>query len=204
MGRLVGGIALCVIALILLVGGLGIGVAATWMASRSPVAESEAPGSVTFDASHGAYVVALGTAEESWNKWEMSGSERREKFRVRDGDVIAARCTINHPKGEDEKVRGDRQVSSITFGSGYASIGTFDGRNGETTIECVFDPPTEARLSDGKTLGKRDVPRRAPFMVHESEGLLGTLGWVLLGVGLSCAALGTVQILRATVWRKPS
>lgn len=203
VGTLIGGIAIAVVALVLLLSGIGAQTASVWLNKRNPVAETQGPGKLSFDASDNTYVIALGTSEESWSNFELSKSERWEKFRVYDGDVNAARCTIDHPSGKDERKRGDRQVTSVTLGVAYASVGRFDGRGGKTTVECTFDPPTVTRFGDGENLGKRKVERTVPFMVHRTGGWLSTLGWIAIGAAVLLGALALWLILKATALRKP-
>jgi hypothetical protein len=123
----------------------------------------------------------------------LSRTERRQKFRVRDSDASQARCTIAHPGGATSRVRGDRQTVSETVGTTYATVGEFDGRSGTTQVDCRFDPPKDL-------LG---TVTEAPLMVHEANSSLRYVTWGLfLGV-FGFAGLGTLLILRGTVWRKP-
>ena len=158
---------------------------------NNAVAEGRAPGKLSFNADSKRYVVAL-SAKPDGIFDGLSRTERRRRFRVRESDVSEARCTIAHPGGATSRVRGDRQTISETVGNVYATVGEFDGKGGPTTVACRFDPPKDL-------LGTRT---ETPLMVHAVNSSLRYLTWGLfLGVFVF-AGLGTLLILRGTVWRK--
>jgi hypothetical protein len=157
------------------------------------VAEGRAPGTLSFTAERTRYVIALSAKPDGFFDG-LSRTERRQRFRVRDSDASQARCTIAHPGGSTSKVRGDRQTLSETVGSVYATVGEFEGRSGTTRVDCRFDPPKDLIGTTTET----------PLMVHEANSSLRYLIWGLfLGVFV-LAGLGTLLILRGTVWRRPA
>jgi hypothetical protein len=176
-----------------LIGAIAATVAGNFFLRNSAVADGRAPGTLSFDSSRKRYVIAL-SAKPDGIFDGVSRTERRRRFRVRESDVSEARCTIAHPGGSSSKVRGDRQTISESVGNVYATVGEFDGKAGTTTIDCRFDPPKDL-------IG---TPTDAPLMVHEANTRLRYLTWGLfLGV-FAFAGLGTLLILRGTVWRRPS
>lgn len=155
------------------------------------VAAGRAPGTLRFTSERKRYVIAL-SAKPDGVFDGLSRTERRRRFRVREGDASETRCTVAHPGGSTARVRGDRQGVSETVGNVYATVGEFDGRVGTTTVNCRFDPPQDL-------VGT--VTNR-PLMVHEARTSLRYLTWGLfLGVFVF-AGLGTLLILSGTVWRK--
>jgi hypothetical protein len=176
-----------------LIGAIAASVAGNVFLRNSAVADGRAPGTLSFDSGRKRYVIAL-SAKPDGIFDGLSRTERRRRFRVRDSDVSKARCTIAHPGGSTSRVRGDRQTISESVGNVYATVGEFDGKGGTTTVDCRFDPPKDL-------IG---TPTEKPLMVHEANTQLRYLTWGLfLGVFVF-AGLGTLLILRGTVWRKPS
>ncbi len=155
------------------------------------VAEGRAPGSLSFAAGSERYVIALSAKPDGFFDG-LSRTERRRKFRVRDGDASEARCTITHPGGSTSRVRGDRQTVSESVGNVYATVGEFDGTEGRTTVACRFDPPKDL-------VGTRT---ETPLMVHEANAPLRYLTWGLFIGVFVFAGLGTLLILRGTVWAR--
>jgi hypothetical protein len=153
------------------------------------VAEGRAPGALRFDAEDTRYVIAL-SAKPDGIFDGLSRFERRQKFRITEGEVAKTRCTIAHPGGSTSRVRGDRQTVRETVGNVYATVGEFDGKGGTTTVACRFDPPEDL-------LGTRT---ETPLMVHALSSLRSLSWGLLLGVFVF-AGLGTLLILRGTVWR---
>ena len=76
------------------------------------------------------------------------------------------------------------------MGSGYFTVGEFEGKAGRTAVACRFDPAKDA-------LGK---VTETPLMVHEA-GTLRYVGWGLFVGVFVLAGLGVLLILRGTVWR---
>ena len=90
-------------------------------------------------------------------------------------------------------MRGDRQTVSENVGNVYATVGEFDGKAGATTVACRFDPPKDL-------LGTRT---ETPLMVHQVNASLRYLTWGPFPGIFVFAGLGTLLILRGTVWRGP-
>jgi hypothetical protein len=191
--RVISGIAVIVLlALPCLLGAVAGTIARTAKLRTDAVAAGRAPGTLSFEARRTRYVIALSAKPDGLFDG-LSRSERRRRFRVREGDASEARCTVAHPGGSSSQVRGDRQGVSETFGNVYATIGEFDGKGGTTTVRCRFDPPKDL-------VGTRT---ERPLMVHEANSSLRYLTWGLfLGVFVF-AGLGTLLILWGTVWRRP-
>jgi hypothetical protein len=174
-----------------LIGAVAASVLGTSSLRNNAVAEGRAPGKLSFDAGSRRYVIAL-SAKPDGIFDGLTRTERRRRFRVRESDVSEARCTIAHPGGSTSRVRGDRQTISEFVGNVYATVGEFDGKGGLTTVACRFDPPQDL-------IGTRT---ETPLMVHEANSSLRYVTWGLfLGVFVF-AGLGTLLILRGTVWRK--
>ena len=192
-GRIFAGIAVILfLGVPCLIGAIVVAVGGNFYLRNNPVSEGRAPGTLTFDAGRERYVIALSAKPDGFFDG-LSRTERRRKFRVREGDANQARCTITHPDESTSQARGDRQGVSEMVGTVYATVGEFDGKGGETTVECRFDPPEDA-------LG---TPTGTPLMVHEANNALRYLQWGLfLGVFL-IAGGGTLLILQGTVWRTP-
>jgi len=190
-GRVVAGILLIVVlGLPCILGAVGVSVATTAYDRRHPTAEGRAPGSLTFRADEKRYVVALSAKPDGLFDG-LSRTERRQKFRVREGDANEARCAVAHADGTTQRLRGDRQTTSTVVGTTYATVGEFDGRGGLTVVRCSFDPPRDLLGTVTET----------PLMVHPVHQTLRILFWVLLAAGLVAVGLGVLQILRGTVWR---
>jgi len=122
----------------------------------------------------------------------LSRTERRQRYRVYDGEQSKARCSIAHPDGSTSRVRGDRQVVSESVGTGYLTVGEFDGKEGRTTVTCRFDPPEDLLGNVTET----------PLIVHPA-GSLRAIGWGLFAGVFLLAGAGTLLILWGTVWRRP-
>jgi hypothetical protein len=190
--RIIGGIAvILLLAVPCLIGAIVASVAGTVMLRNNAVAAGRAPGTLSFDADRKRYVIALSAKPDGFFDG-LSRTERRRRFRVREGEVSDTRCTIALPGGSTSRVRGDRQTVSETVGTVYATVGEFDGKGGPTKVACRFDPPKDL-------IG---TPTETPLMVHEANTPLRYATWGLfLGVFVF-AGLGTLLILQGTVWRK--
>jgi hypothetical protein len=191
--RIIGGVAvILLLAVPCLIGAIVAGVAGNVMLRKDALAAGRAPGTLSFETDRKRYVIAL-SAKPDGIFDGLTRSERRRRFRVREGDASEARCTIAHPGGSRSQVRGDRQGVSETVGNVYATVGEFDGKAGTTKVACRFSPPKDL-------IGTRT---ERPLMVHEANTPLRYATWGLfLGVFVF-AGLGTLLILRGTVWRKP-
>ncbi len=190
--RVIAGIAvILLLAVPCLIGAIVASFGVNAVLRRDAVAEGRAPGTLRFDAGAKRYVIALSAKPDGFFDG-LSRTERRRKFRVREGDASEARCTVAHPGGSTSRVRGDRQTVSETVGNVYATVGEFEGKDGPTTVACRFDPPKDL-------VGTRT---ETPLMVHEANAPLRYLTWGLfLGVFVF-AGLGTLLILRGTVWAR--
>ena len=143
--------------------------------SLDPEALGGVPGHVSLDAEEGTtYVVALGTGIVN----ETGGSTSFNTDVARD-----VRCTIRHPDGAEDSIRGDRQTSSVKRAGDYATVGRFEGRGGETEVDC------EATSKD--VFGEE---RDLPMIVHESNQTLQYVGWGLL-IGSVVVFLGCVGLI---------
>jgi len=140
--------------------------------SLNPDAQGRVPGQVTVDTDEGStYVVALGTGIIN----ETGGGS---SFNT---DVaLDVRCTILHPDGSEDSIRGDRQTSSVTRAGQYATVGKFKGKGGSTELDC-YATSTDV-FGD-----ERDLP----MIVHESNQTLQYVGYGLL--------LGSVVVTLASV-----
>jgi hypothetical protein len=164
-------------------------------ARSNAVSAGRAPGTLTFDADRERYVIALSSKLDGLFDGLRDGltrTERRQRYRVYEGEQAKARCSITHPDGSTTKVRGDRQVVGETVGTSYLTVGEFDGRRGETTVACRFDPAKDLLGNVTET----------PLIVHEATSLR-TLGWGLFAGVFLLAGAGTLLILKGTVWRRP-
>jgi hypothetical protein len=191
--RVIAGIAVILfLAAPCLIGAIVASVGGNVILRNNAVSAGRAPGKLSFDSARERYIIAL-SAKPDGIFDGRTRTERRRKFRVRESDVSEARCTVTHPNGSTTQVRGDRQTVSESVGNVYATVGEFDGKGGTTTVDCRFDPPEDL-------LGTRTD---APLMVHAANTTLRYVTWGLfLGVFVF-AGLGTLLILRGTVWRKP-
>ena len=141
-----------------LIGAIVASVAGSVMLRNNAVADGRSPGTLSFDTDAKRYVIALSAKPDGLFDG-LTRTERRQKFRVREGEASEARCTIAHPGGATSKVRGDRQTVSETVGTVYATVGEFDGRSGTTKVDCRFDPPKDLIGTVTET----------PLMVHEAN-----------------------------------
>lgn len=165
------------VAVPLLVGGLVIVVGVGRWETFDPEAQGRVPGSVTLDAEKGSrYVVALGTGFEN----ETGGGRH-----FNTDFAVDIRCTITHPDGSEDSIRGDRQTTSVTRAGDYASIGRFEGRGGETTVDCI---------STSKDVFGEE--RDLPMIVHQTNQTLQYVGYGLI-VGSVAVALAFVGLI---VW----
>ena len=194
-GRILAGIAVIVfLALPCLVAAIAVIVGGNLLSRTNAVSDGRAPGKLTFDADRKRYVVALSAPIDGLFdglREGMGRTERRQRYRVYDSEQSNARCTITHPDGSSSKVRGDRQTTSETVGVSYLTVGEFDGQGGRTTVDCRFDPPKDLVGNVTET----------PLMVHEASALR-YVGWGLFVGVFVLAGLGTLLILRGTIWRK--
>ncbi len=188
-GRVIGGVAiLLLLAVPCLVATVLVAVVGTHLDRQSAVAEGRAPGTLTFDAGTDRYVIALSTKPDGW----LPSGTRSER-RVRSSDAVDARCTVTHPDGTTSSIRGDRQASATSVQRVYETVGVFTGKGGETTVECRFDPAEDL-------LGS---VTESPVIVHPESSTRRVALWGSLAGALVFGALGTLQILRGTVWRRP-
>ena len=195
-GRVLLGIAVIVLlALPCLAAAIAVIAGGNLHARSTAVGAGRAPGTLTFDTDRERYVIALSSKLDGLFDGVRDGltrTERRRRFRVYDGEQSKARCTIAHPDGSTARVRGDRQVVSESVGTGYLTVGEFDGKPGRTTVTCRFDPAEDALGNVTET----------PLIVHPA-GSLRALGWGLLVGVFLLAGAGTLLILWGTVWRRP-
>lgn len=160
---LAGSLGLLLFALPLLVGGLVVAIASSAWNASDPEAQGRVPGTMSLDAEDGRkYVVALGNGR-------VNEQGRRRGF----NETIASdiRCTITHADGTTDKVRGDRQGTSVSRHN-YATVGTFRGRGGETVVDC--------------TSTSKDVfgdERDLPMIVHDINGTWRVVWIALLVAG---------------------
>lgn len=162
------------VAVPMLIAALVIVIGVAGWESLDPEAQGRVPGQVSLDTEEGTtYVVALGTGIVN----ETGGGTSFNTDVARD-----VRCAIRHPDGDEDSIRGDRQTSSTTRAGDYATVGRFEGRGGETEVDC------EATSKD--VFGEE---RDLPMIVHESNQTLQYVGWgLLIGsvvVFLGCAGL---------------
>gem|GEM_PF-6477655 len=163
------------VAVPMLIASLVIVIGVAGWEALDPEAQGRVPGQVSLDTEDGAtYVVALGTGLVN----ETGGGKAFNTDVARD-----VRCTIHHPDGGEDKIRGDRQTSSTTSAGDYATVGRFEGRGGETEVDC------EATSKD--VFGEE---RDLPMIVHESNQTLQYVGWGLL-IGSIVVALGCVGLV---------
>ncbi len=158
-------------------------------------ADGRAPGELRFDADDRRYVIALSAPIDGLFDGLRDGltrTERRQRYRVYDGEQSDARCTVTHPDGSKQNVRGDRQTTSESVGVSYLTVGEFEGHDGPTTVACRFDPAKDA-------LG---TVKETPLMVHEASSIR-YVGWGLFVLVFVIAGAGTLLILWGTVWRRP-
>ncbi len=158
-------------------------------------ADGRAPGELKFVAADKRYVIALSAPVDGLFdglRDGLSRTERRQRFRVYEGEQADARCAITHPDGSTQSIRGDRQTVGESVGVSYLTVGEFEGKEGPTTVACRFDPAKDA-------LGN---VKETPLMVHETSAVR-YVGWGLFVLVFVIAGLGTLLILWGTVWRKP-
>jgi hypothetical protein len=195
-GRILGGIAVIVfLGIPCLVAAIALAVGGHLYSRANTTADGRAPGELRFDAADKRYVIALSAPIEGLFDGLRDGltrTERRRRYRVYEGEQADARCTITHPDGSSQNVRGDRQTISESVGVSYLTVGEFEGKGGPTTVACRFDPAEDA-------LGN---VKETPLMVHESS-TIRYVGWGLFVGVFLIAGLGTLLILWGTVWRKP-
>lgn len=197
VGRTLGGIALILLAVLGIVAGAVAMAGGTYLQRRDALVDGRAPGTLRFSTEAGTrYTVAL--SARPGGVFELLGrTERRRRFRVRDGEAAQARCTIAQQGGpgrrapEPVRLRGDRQTVSEVVGTSYASVGRFTATGGRAAMTCRFDPPRDLLGTVTET----------PLMIHETGAPLRTLAWTLLLGGVLFVGLGVLQILRGTVWR---
>jgi hypothetical protein len=179
----------CLLAAVAVIAGANI------YSRSNAVSAGRAPGTLTFDAGRERYVIALSSKVDGLFdglRDGLSRTERRQRYRVYEGEQAKARCSITHPDGSTTQVRGDRQVVSESVGTSYLTVGEFDGRAGSTKVACRFDPAKDLLGNATET----------PLIVHEATSLR-TLGWGLFVGVFLLAGAGTLLILKGTVWRRP-
>jgi len=165
-GRVVLGVlGILVVAVPMLVAALVILVGVSRVETLDPEAQGAIPGTLELDADEGTtYVVALG-----------SGFVREIGGNFNTSWALDIRCTITHPDGTQDEIRGDRQTSSVTKAGTYASIGRFEGRGGATDVDCV--------ATDTTVFGEEP---ELPGIVHETNA---TLQWVGIGLAVGACAV---------------
>lgn len=162
------------VAVPLLVGGFVVTIAVSRVGSISPDAQGRVPGDLSFDADDGrTYAVALGTGIVN----ETGGGRAFHTAVAHD-----IRCTITHPDGDTDEIRGDRQASSVETGN-YASVGEFEGRGGETMVDCTS-------TSNDVFGDERDLP----MIVHGINTTLRYVGYGLIAGGV-VVLLGCLGLL---------
>jgi hypothetical protein len=191
--RVVLGVAVDIVAMVVLVVGIIAAVAGSFVLRDAALADGRAPGTIEFEAGSSRYVIALGDPENGSFLDGLSRSERRDRYHVRESDQNEARCTVTHPDGSTSDIRGDRQASSTFAFNRYATVGEFTGKGGTTSVECRFDPAEDL-------LG---TPTETAFMVHPANRLAQYLGVGLILGAVLLAGVGVLLILWGTVWRKP-
>lgn len=191
VGRTLGGIAIILLAVLGIVAGAVAMAGGTYLQRKDALVEGRSPGTLQFTTSAGTrYTVAL--SAKPGGLFELLGrTERRRRFRVRDGEAGQARCTIAQTDGPEIRLRGDRQTVSEVVGTSYASVGRFTAVGGPAAMSCRFDPPRDLLGTVTET----------PLMIHETGAPLRTLAWALLLGGVGFVGVGVLQILRGTVWR---
>ncbi|MBJ7472741.1 MAG: hypothetical protein JHD16_15655, partial [Solirubrobacteraceae bacterium] len=157
-GRIVTGLLLiALVAVPCLVGALRADSAAVLRERSDAVGEGSVPGGIQFRATPGQdYVVAL-SAKPGGVTDDLPPAEREAATTVQAGMADDARCAVRPPDGSTLWLRGFEQSKPMVLDDRYASVGTFVGTPGMTTVGCVFMPPEDAQ---GKTIS-------APLMVHE-------------------------------------
>ncbi len=175
-GRVVLGIAgIVLLAVPMLVAALVILIGVARWESFDPEAQGRAPGQVELETEEGTtYVVALGTGFKN----ETGGGRAFNTDYAND-----IRCTITHPDGSEDEIRGDRQGAAVERAGQYASIGAFDGQDGRTEVDCVAT--TEDVFGEELDL---------PMIVHETNRTLQYVGWGLL-LGSIAVTLGCVLLI---------
>jgi hypothetical protein len=194
-GRVLAGIAVIVfLGVPCLVAAIAVSAGGTLYHRSHATAAGRAPGTLTFAAARERYTIALSAELDGSLRslFGLSRTERRARFRVRDGEASEARCTVVHPDGSHDQIRGDRQTASTTVSNSYATVGEFDGKGGRTRVSCRFDPPRDLLGTVTET----------PLMVHEATATIRYLGWGLfIGVFVLIGG-GVLLILRGTVWAR--
>jgi len=177
-GRVVLGVlGILLVAVPMLIGSLVILVGVSHVETWDPEVQGIVPGTLELDAAEETtYVVALGTGFRN---------ETGTGFKFNTSWALDIRCTITHPDGAREEIRGDRQTSGVTKAGRYASIGRFEGRGGATTVDCL--------ATEDDVFGEEP---ELPGIVHETDA---TLQWVGLGllIGAFAVALGCAGLI---VW----
>ncbi|WP_183094821.1 hypothetical protein [Nocardioides stalactiti] len=177
-GRIIGGVlGIVLLAVPMLIGALVILVGVARWESFDPEAQGRVPGVLTLDADEGTtYVVALGTGIKN----ETGGGR---SFNT--SFAVDIRCTIRHPDGTEDTIRGDRQTSSVERAGDYASIGRFEGAGGTTEVDCT---------STSKDVFGDELD--LPAIVHATNATLQWVAWGLL-LGSVAVVLGGVGLI---VW----
>lgn len=175
-GRIIlGVVGILFLAVPLLVAALVILVGVARWETFDPEAQGRAPGQVELDTEEGTkYVVALGTGIKN----ETGGGRA-----FNTSYAVDIRCTIIHPDGSEDEIRGDRQGSSVEIAGEYASIGAFDGKGDRTEVDCIA-------TTDDVFGEELDLP----LIVHETNRTLQWVGWGLLG-GSVLVILGCVLMI---------
>jgi hypothetical protein len=125
-----------------------------------PEAEGRAPGSLSFDADDETYIVSV--------QGERPGA---------DASIVAnVVCTVTLGDGRTVELDGGRQAIAEETGN-IATVGTFDGVEGPTTIAC--NSPRDIRFF---------VDNESGFKKIGIAGIIG--GVVLMAIGAVCILLG--------------
>lgn len=191
VGRVLGGIVVILVAVVAIVAGALAMAGGTYLQRKDALAQGRAPGTLQFSTTAGErYTVAL-SAKPGGLFDLLDRTERRRRFRVREGEASEARCTIAQAEGPEVRLRGDRQTVGEVVGTSYASVGRFTAAGGRAAMTCRFDPPKDLVGTTTET----------PLMIHPTAAPLRTLAWILLLGGVASVGLGVLQILRGTVWR---
>ena len=156
MIRIIAGIVGTLVAVGVILVGVGFLQVESTLGALDPAVRASIPGTARFDAEERDYTIAF--------------NARQAESLVRD-----ARCTIAHPDESVTRVRGDIQETAITG----ETIGQFEGKGGPTAVECTFverGPDASSRIV---VTPQREWIRTVGFIVM-GAGVFVLLGSVAL------------------------
>lgn len=118
----------------------------------------------------------------------IRGEIDTEEFRSR--AVSALECTITDAAGATQVVEGSRQAvfSQSALGS---SIGTFDATGGPTVVVCEFRRDPGGILQNYAVAENHATTKIVSWVAIALGAILGTIGGVLVGIGLRGRAVVT-------------